>query len=1772
MSVVNETQPVMESENESQVVKLPELSKQKVDFVEEDSFSKALTLADLSILGAANRLEDSTKSFLPSHHLKSKFAQEFIINPKLKKNLQQVKSLKNLTTSLNAKINFLTKKNIIQDEQVNNNELKNDEFNSNSISDVNFVQSEDQKDFLKSSKKNSVVRFKTQEDFKEDETFSKNLNLNSVCLNQKNLIALRLEEAINVHKSTVNFLELDYNTKSEKYLKDFNLNWSQQFEDISSGMVTLQHQADLVNLGFETLQKINEVEAEIFEERKVLISNLELNLEKLEKEKIFKIGQSLIELGKSIKKIKWDVPSFAMRTVQEESVEVNKQSVQTRKRILEYCSAFKVVNVEIHKQFELDEFKIELKKVSERDISNLIESNQSLLNDISLSESKQIESISKINFENLTKEWLQDWRNESELLSKTQEGIVSDFKKNLSEFEESFEMDCNNLVKKFYKDLLECQVHNNHILEKILKDECAKYKRNSEVLAAKRAVMILPTQMARNYDTLMLIGDLLLCIIETKEDGMIILKEIDLDTEERLANLKYISDNQLKNMDDTLELIKTYINSSEEEEQVVKYKEKCVETLSEVEEAQKKINLVGVELIQSLNEKTKVALDLYKEKMFEILGIKEQNSEKKLKESEDNNEKTVELSNFNFCKVENELEFLARKILEFYQVTVNIAQPLSPPSEHSNNASNVQPQQKEIMGKISEKLENIKPASEAEIVTSIAAADAMEEAKSLESNNLVLAGDSALLSTVAASEVVDALTAMSKQLTELKESFNNTEISEPAIVKVFSEVNLLSKSAAIAPPIEIVKSVSNILNEIQNLENCLNENSEEKKLCVELKEKIKKSLSKINLQEEKVLVGEEVVYENLEKKSDGDANSLTEISNKANEENNKNSNDEDQKNIEENQTFPIFFEPLKDLQTVTLVQNKSLKSKIGSERSLNFNAFHLQSIQSIASNSSLKLTESQSKNKSNDHDLLISMKPIENFQIEKFRVSLQKAVIFGYHNWQKDIINSLPLNIKKLELRLRKEYTTIFFKFEGYWRSIEEIHKMRINDIKCLKGNQKNQVKIFEKKFSLIKNTYEENFINLIKKNLIKSNIENFLKVLILPVSNTSSLKSLIAKLDKLVVDHQDELNTLKIQSDAKFNKCLQAFKDLKSNTDPKKAWLKKVWKLLEEKNLNFFAGNTTSVTNVNIETGSRDPIFNLEYWKNFNDSKIVKFEEEVKEFYDKTRVELLSHFSDLELIEKSKSYVQSFRLKIQADYLIEKNKSKEIESLLSNHIIQQKDDNNEFIQIYDLVTSMEVFRQNLVSYGQFLNCLKSGNSNFVVQIPEFESWIEARKIEIQMNSNPSSKQSSNPITRSNSFKPRTSESTNRLSSSTFSLAKIKKNSVILEEKKTFVLESKNYISNNFVGENFSQLIENSKLSFKEKIFNSCQSYYKKNFICKPNLKIPENINELLTQSDVKLNSLQNDGEKKRAVWVDEMLIKIVNSTKIFFDTFKIIYKIILHESLNDMEANWISIGTWYLEQTDRFEDSKKELERLLKLKIGHPNFKEDLDYVEKLYITRNTKFDNTIKEFKKTLKKKLEDILFDILLKLDYTTFILIEVGNLMLDSGDILKPDFEDQFKKIPLQELLKKRKLKKLNLSTNLKENEVEKKSSLSESNSSFSSETNEVFSSADCNEKMGINQNKDFIEFKNLLNQENFNFEIDEVNFDVFNSEAEIIKSRRNEINEEILRLREEVKKTFLGEFEKKINLLEKKTATEINTEEEFRNTFTFNMKSVVHFFK
>jgi hypothetical protein len=129
------------------------------------------------------------------------------------------------------------------------------------------------------------------------------------------------------------------------------------------------------------------------------------------------------------------------------------------------------------------------------------------------------------------------------------------------------------------------------------------------------------------------------------------------------------------------------------------------------------------------------------------------------------------------------------------------------------------------------------------------------------------------------------------------------------------------------------------------------------------------------------------------------------------------------------------------------------------------------------------------------------------------------------------------------------------------------------------------------------------------------------------------------------------------------------------------------------------------------------------------------------------------------------------------------------------------------------------------------------------------------------------------------------------------------------------------------------------------------------------------------------------------------------NALQELFSAFRKCFIHVLHEHLNDLETSWRSKTSWYAKQSEHLRQARKELDRLLKSRMGHPIFSDELSDLNAASADRDQKVASVMKELETSVHSDMGYLGFDFVQKMEYSTNLFSSLLNVFLLESDIEK-----------------------------------------------------------------------------------------------------------------------------------------------------------------------
>ncbi|KAJ3087406.1 hypothetical protein HK102_011184, partial [Quaeritorhiza haematococci] len=557
----------------------------------------------------------------------------------------------------------------------------------------------------------------------------------------------RLECAKKLHEIITNATK-----RAEAIMADFQSVWKEHIEETNRVCEELATQNFLKALSRSQFDDLKQKTTETMtREREEMLVKLEMDLEKVEQVRGEQASETIIGFGKSLGKLLHNSPSLVTRVVQEETTLVNLSILQNRESIVKYCAAMRTVNLgmaskmkavfnetygswqKIRSEYVWGSYVRELHTIlNDHDFKAIFQEHQTAFNEISNKQSELITTLTQTPFETLTTDTLTTWSAQFMATSGELEQRVKKFGQDMSRVEQDVSTRVRALFETWLPAMVECEVEMAADVERRLNDEWSKLWRSSDILPGKRAGLVLPSQMSRNRDVVLLIRDFILCILALKNDMKNQIKGIEQERANRLRDAHASYNSQTKYYENWLhrEMLRDLFDPQDgddveegEEEggsdaggavndedgeggkqsgrkgevALQKRKEKCRDILKAIENGHENFRNRALTIITSFEEHIPKEFAFYRDQICGYLNVQSQAEEptpvqtksnevalKKKGTTKDSTSKSRTLVKsdsknwetdapqkpvvqYNVPQAPNELEFMARRVIERYQ-------------------------------------------------------------------------------------------------------------------------------------------------------------------------------------------------------------------------------------------------------------------------------------------------------------------------------------------------------------------------------------------------------------------------------------------------------------------------------------------------------------------------------------------------------------------------------------------------------------------------------------------------------------------------------------------------------------------------------------------------------------------------------------------------------------------------------------------------------------------------------------------------------------------------------------------------------------------------------------------------------------------------------------------------------------------------------------------------------------------------------------------------
>ncbi|KAJ3036556.1 hypothetical protein HDV00_002578 [Rhizophlyctis rosea] len=311
--------------------------------------------------------------------------------------------------------------------------------------------------------------------------------------------------------------------------------------------------------------------ASLSEHRANLIQQLESALEMLEYHRAAAFEERIMDFGRALNKIWYFSATEAARMVQEQCMECNRTLLEDRENEVKYCAAVQATSIELDRRVDktfrdttdqwrtmrmsyiLGHMRKECETIADGEIQKLYDDFQAQFTAHVEEQNGVIRNLSKSSTP-LTMSQLGAWRSQTLSVIHKQEVAVQDFRNDLANVEMEIGRRLDRMMDVWEDKLEECRRDERGAQEQrdqdepssrdVIEAETQPYRNNPQILAGKRAGLLLASQAAQNRDILTLIADFIQCVLEIEQDYKLRTQELTADIHAKLEEVHalYVSD------------------------------------------------------------------------------------------------------------------------------------------------------------------------------------------------------------------------------------------------------------------------------------------------------------------------------------------------------------------------------------------------------------------------------------------------------------------------------------------------------------------------------------------------------------------------------------------------------------------------------------------------------------------------------------------------------------------------------------------------------------------------------------------------------------------------------------------------------------------------------------------------------------------------------------------------------------------------------------------------------------------------------------------------------------------------------------------------------------------------------------------------------------------------------------------------------------------------------------------------------------------------------
>ena len=807
---------------------------------------------------------------------------------------------------------------------------------------------------------------------------------------------------------------------------------------------------------------------------------------------------------------------------------------------------------------------------------------------------------------------------------------------------------------------------------------------------------------------------------------------------------------------------------------------------------------------------------------------------------------------------------------------------------------------------------------------------------------------------------------------------------------------------------------------------------------------------------------------------------------------------------------------------------------------------------------------------------IIEIPAISSEILLSLRTHLEKAVLEDAECWIAVQETEVAQKITRKVERLSSQRSIGLINYEKRIMELEEISERRISNLSHLRTTHENEAKLILSKITQVRTHYA----TAMRK--MATMTEEFTN----NVYNVTCKKLREAKSTSIAAKLQLDFNSALATHTASLKACLS---EASSEYEMGKIVLLKskiqghhsaAWHVIREMREGIDADNVSN---------------DMEKWRSMFDPTIESIQNTTLGQVDALKIEFEAELNDLELIENTSRCFTDMRLKIKSNVAKTKSKQAEIEQKIKSIRRNLEEASVDWSSVENIYEDIEHVRVEIAELAHYLGCLFPGltNESFTNnwKLP-FENW-KAAKLNFKSgvkpaNTRPGSsralrknKVSTQSLNLGNALpendvatfdskeetktpktpegiiaekgnseeaeRPKSAASVKSISHATpetgRSTHKSSTESNSQNSSKPGSASSKKSSGSKMLKS--SELVEIWKNEARDIVLKLGEVYYENKTEKEIRRKDQIASNRVLFMGVIyeQLNILVDFSETKRHEQTRELVKIIKEFSQQVQQLIKFVHSVVANETIESLKVAWHEETTAFVQKRSMLYKSKHEYNRQLKLRLGHPIWKDELSRLDLNAQRSYQELCTGIDAFSQDCCKRMEQISASFTENLEYATALVVGIlDGLVIASEDIIMPPDVDASNKKPVQ-------TKETKPTSAESETRTSKSSttSLQKKQSGYQSQqqTNVSVSVS------SVTYSKQTTEWKPCAT-ELFSFE--SLQPQVF--KPQVLESRVTNIHDELFSSRDATFAAFAKEIKRRMDLLKDQMKVERNAEEQW----------------